>query len=346
MFNSSTLNNAILSSSPIFNLDNTQEDPLYPLTSYYYLPSPLIYNEIDYFGDFLSHHHDPGSFQPQALKAASSAITDDSSILMGPNKGEETVNGVVEDGHTIKRPSASHGSRRRRTSKKDRHSKINTAQGLRDRRMRLSLEVARPFFKLQDMLGYDKASRTVEWLLLQSKPAIEELLLLGSKNTSPSGVTTTKCTMSPTSDCEVESITIQDRKGNNYSKTGKRSSSSGAKDIIKPKQLKRKRTTKESRIEARARARKRTLERKLCSIELKDGYEYPDNSNSRANWGALEMLEGYNDSNSQTHKGNNHPIEGDWNSLTTFSYHQNGEISQSAPSYRVSMQQNIMGGPQ
>ncbi|XP_031287970.1 transcription factor CYCLOIDEA-like [Pistacia vera] len=59
--------------------------------------------------------------------------------------------------------------------KKDRHSKINTARGLRDRRMRLSLEVARRFFKLQDMLGYDKASKTVEWLLSQAKHEIEKL---------------------------------------------------------------------------------------------------------------------------------------------------------------------------
>ncbi|KAK4744156.1 hypothetical protein SAY87_010468 [Trapa incisa] len=64
---------------------------------------------------------------------------------------------------------------RRRSSKKDRHSKINTAQGPRDRRMRLSLEVSRRFFDLQDMLGFDKASKTVEWLLTQSKSVIAKL---------------------------------------------------------------------------------------------------------------------------------------------------------------------------
>nr|QQZ01116.1 TCP12-like protein [Lagerstroemia indica] len=64
---------------------------------------------------------------------------------------------------------------RKRTSKKDRHSKIHTAQGPRDRRMRLSLEVSRKFFDLQDMLGFDKASKTVEWLLTQSKSAIKKL---------------------------------------------------------------------------------------------------------------------------------------------------------------------------
>ncbi|MBA0564194.1 hypothetical protein Golob_009149, partial [Gossypium lobatum] len=64
---------------------------------------------------------------------------------------------------------------KRSSSKRDRHSKINTANGPRDRRMRLSLNVAREFFGLQDMLGYDKASRTVEWLLIQARHEIMKL---------------------------------------------------------------------------------------------------------------------------------------------------------------------------
>ncbi|CAL5006086.1 unnamed protein product [Urochloa decumbens] len=64
---------------------------------------------------------------------------------------------------------------RRRAFRTDRHSKIRTAQGVRDRRMRLSVGVAREFFALQDRLGFDKASKTVNWLLTQSKPAIDRL---------------------------------------------------------------------------------------------------------------------------------------------------------------------------
>lgn len=59
--------------------------------------------------------------------------------------------------------------------KKGRHSKICTAQGTRDRRMRLSLQIARKFFDLQDMLGFDKASQTIEWLFSKSKSAIKDL---------------------------------------------------------------------------------------------------------------------------------------------------------------------------
>ncbi|OIW18550.1 hypothetical protein TanjilG_13302 [Lupinus angustifolius] len=63
----------------------------------------------------------------------------------------------------------------RRSSKGDRHSKIKTAKGLRDRRMRLSLLVAKRFFGLQDMLGFDKASKTVDWLLNQAKVEIKKV---------------------------------------------------------------------------------------------------------------------------------------------------------------------------
>ncbi|KAK6913471.1 Transcription factor TCP subgroup [Dillenia turbinata] len=62
-----------------------------------------------------------------------------------------------------------------KTSSKDRHSKICTAKGPRDRRVRLSIGVARRFFDLQDMLGFDKASKTHDWLLSKSKKAIKEL---------------------------------------------------------------------------------------------------------------------------------------------------------------------------
>ncbi|EPS64783.1 hypothetical protein M569_09997, partial [Genlisea aurea] len=60
--------------------------------------------------------------------------------------------------------------------KKDRHSKIYTSQGPRDRRVRLSIGIARKFFDLQEMLGVDKPSKTLDWLLTKSKSAIKELV--------------------------------------------------------------------------------------------------------------------------------------------------------------------------
>ncbi|XP_042012363.1 transcription factor CYCLOIDEA-like [Salvia splendens] len=61
------------------------------------------------------------------------------------------------------------------SSKKDMHNKINTARGPRDRRMRLSLDIGRRFFDLQDLLGFDKASKIVDWLIRSSSSAIHDL---------------------------------------------------------------------------------------------------------------------------------------------------------------------------
>ncbi|CAI0458951.1 unnamed protein product [Linum tenue] len=76
----------------------------------------------------------------------------------------------------MKETSIARPQRRRAVGKTDRHSKIYTAQGARDRRMRLSLPIARRFFDLQDMLGFDKASKTIEWLFQKSKSAIKDAL--------------------------------------------------------------------------------------------------------------------------------------------------------------------------
>lgn len=59
--------------------------------------------------------------------------------------------------------------------KRDQRVKINTARGPRERRMRLSVKVAPDFFKLQDLLGCDTASKTLEWLLINSKDEIKKL---------------------------------------------------------------------------------------------------------------------------------------------------------------------------
>nr|GMD13565.1 transcription factor TCP12 [Ipomoea batatas] len=112
-------------------------------------------------------------------------------------------------------------SRKRNPGKKDRHSKICTARGVRDRRMRLSLQIARKFFDLQDTLGFDKASKTIEWLFSKSKNAIKDLMR--TKNIKSAGF------VSSSDEYEAGSITP---------------------------------ATKESRQEARARARERTMEKK------------------------------------------------------------------------------------
>nr|UZQ19857.1 TCP protein RanaCIN2b [Nigella damascena] len=78
-----------------------------------------------------------------------------------------------------------HSSRIFRVSRasggKDRHSKVLTAKGLRDRRVRLSVSTAIQFYDLQDRLGYDQPSKAVEWLIKAAADAIAELPSLDSK---------------------------------------------------------------------------------------------------------------------------------------------------------------------
>lgn len=136
---------------------------------------------------------------------------------------------------------------KKRASNRDRHSKINTARGLRDRRMRLSLDVARSFFGLQDMLGYDKASKTVEWLLLQSKHEIDKLQKATMPDSSSASASASECTT------EVEAASGLCYEGVNKQKK-------------QPKVKMRKSSVplaRDLRDKARARARERTIEKNI-----------------------------------------------------------------------------------
>ncbi|KAG0463959.1 hypothetical protein HPP92_020028 [Vanilla planifolia] len=63
----------------------------------------------------------------------------------------------------------------RSTGRKDRHSKVCTSKGPRDRRVRLSAHTAIQFYDVQDRLGYDRPSKAVDWLIKNAKSAIDEL---------------------------------------------------------------------------------------------------------------------------------------------------------------------------
>nr|QPP19121.1 teosinte branched 1 cycloidea and PCF transcription factor 1 [Fraxinus mandshurica] len=69
-----------------------------------------------------------------------------------------------------------HGGRIvRSTGGKDRHSKVCTARGPRDRRVRLSPNAAIQFYDVQDRLGYDRPSKAIDWLMKEAKAAIDAL---------------------------------------------------------------------------------------------------------------------------------------------------------------------------
>ncbi|OEL16302.1 hypothetical protein BAE44_0022681 [Dichanthelium oligosanthes] len=127
---------------------------------------PAAHLDQHYADQFFPGH---GHFNSETLEAVlrppRAAAECEAAVVTAPLGGR---NGAAAAGQ-------GHARVRKRPFRTDRHSKIRTAQGVRDRRMRLSLDVARDFFALQDRLGFDKASKTVDWLLTQSKPAIDRL---------------------------------------------------------------------------------------------------------------------------------------------------------------------------
>ncbi|KAL8461153.1 hypothetical protein ACS0TY_032579 [Phlomoides rotata] len=82
--------------------------------------------------------------------------------MKGTTPGSDMVQ--VEGGHII-----------RSTSRKDRHSKVYTSKGPRDRRVRLAAHTAIQFYDVQDRLGYDRPSKAVDWLINKARTAIDNL---------------------------------------------------------------------------------------------------------------------------------------------------------------------------
>ncbi|XP_076923828.1 uncharacterized protein LOC143586089 [Bidens hawaiensis] len=58
---------------------------------------------------------------------------------------------------------------------KDRHSKVYTVKGLRDRRIRLSVPTAIQLYDLQERLGLNQPSKVIDWLLDATKDDIDQL---------------------------------------------------------------------------------------------------------------------------------------------------------------------------
>nr|KYP55652.1 Transcription factor TEOSINTE BRANCHED 1 [Cajanus cajan] len=182
---------------------------------------------------------------------------------------------------------------RKRSCKRDRHSKINTARGLRDRRMRLSLEVAKRFFGLQDMLGFDKASKTVEWLLNQAKVEIKQL---AREKSSVGGAKSA----SSTSECEgvssLDEVVVSGEGELNEEQEGAKRRTSkvcrkSAFNLI----------GKESREKARARARERTREKMRTRRVLAEASNL---NRFSSNWNPFETVE---DSAGTQSQSVNHP---------------------------------------
>lgn len=187
------------------------------------------------------HHHAPPTCSETFTNwALADAMLKQENLTGGPHHHYSLSNFLTRKLPAAKKP-----------AKKDRHSKIHTSQGLRDRRVRLSIEIARKFFDLQDMLGFDKASNTLEWLFSKSNKAIEELFR--SKH-SDNNNSTGACAADGDGDGDDDSF----------------SSSSSEDEVVSVKRAQKEKEPsgvqakmKESREKARARARERTSN-KMC----------------------------------------------------------------------------------
>lgn len=138
---------------------------------------------------------------------------------------------------------------------KDRHSKVLTSKGLRDRRVRLSVTTAIQFYDLQDRLGYDQPSKAFEWLLKAATSSIDELPPINS----PFFPDTPK----------QNQITSDERSSSRSDKADVDvDANNSAENSVKGSGLSLSRS--ESRVRARERAKERVL-RTETKVEKKDG---------------------------------------------------------------------------
>ncbi|XVE53361.1 hypothetical protein DITRI_Ditri02bG0198100 [Diplodiscus trichospermus] len=251
-----------------------------------HFPAPFV---VDY---------DDGLLMSNLLSQAQQQILGTSSNMAPPYSEVNAASPIKETKKvtTNRKRSTSNGAKqgipRKRTGKKDRHSKIYTAHGPRDRRMRLSLQIARKFFDLQDMLGFDKASKTIEWLFSKSKAAIKELSenLPGVKHSCSGGGKS----VSSTSESEVVSAAkeCEDNVGDQQSVIIARAESMRSTATAREAKKERKSrkvsfnpAARESRDKARARARERTREK----MKMR-GHEKSKNCPDELNPNELELL--------------------------------------------------------
>ncbi|XP_042480575.1 transcription factor DICHOTOMA-like [Macadamia integrifolia] len=228
-----------------------------PPFPFYHYPSST-FAEHDHTQLLVSGHLLP---QHQLVTANTNLISEDMiDMAVSDKKSTNDVNPSNHHNYCASTAIAEkQNPQKKRSVKRDRHSKITTAQGVRDRRMRLSLDVAREFFGLQDLRGDDKPSKTIRWLLNQCKGPMKELARAKELKTKHNGGGGggAKSTVSSTSECEVMSGIEENSNAGDISEK---------KALAKRRKRQPRKTNfhsigKESREKARARARERTIEK-------------------------------------------------------------------------------------
>nr|AXM04987.1 cycloidea-like protein [Centaurea cyanus] len=226
-------------------------NPFSQFASSFHAFPPSDHSFLDYQQDDLSiNNHHPFLSGDSSSGSPPTAATEEFATCQQDAFEEPQQQYYCEDyNHLLVSP-----TKKNKIPKKDNHSKIHTAQGPRDRRVRLSIEVARKFFCLQDLLGFDKASKTLDWLFNKSKIEIEKLVT-GKKHGSSSSTVT---------DVQSEVGVLEILNGGSYEQD---KSQKKPPKCVQGKRKKMARKYKsgfpanQSRAEARARARERTQEK-------------------------------------------------------------------------------------
>ncbi|XP_059286646.1 transcription factor DICHOTOMA-like [Lycium ferocissimum] len=266
------------------------------------IPSPCMHyeHEHDLFFQYYQEHllqqpqtplpttHDDQNLDDDAL-----AESTETAINMTEEKGCKNKKTELSSTTRIQR-------NKRASNKKDRHSKINTARGPRDRRIRLSIDIARKFFSLQDILRLDKASKTMEWLFIKSKSAIKELSRGPLQRNSAS---------STGSECEVVSGDESPSNNQNHKENAKGDSCNKEKKKKKKARPAHIRAAfhhpfaKESRKQARERARERTRLKKIFAGS-KLSFEAMAHDLNLRSWSSFERGEqsGHTSANHPSHE--------------------------------------------
>ncbi|XP_070047969.1 transcription factor CYCLOIDEA-like [Nicotiana tomentosiformis] len=312
------------------------------------IPSPCMQYEHELF---FQYYHDQ---LQQNLDDTLAEISTETAIIntADSSKDEAIISrNELEQDQEARKNKKGKVSSNKRVSKKDRHSKINTAKGPRDRRIRLSIDIARNFFNLQDMLRFEKASKTLEWLLIKSKSDIKEL--------SKSRISKLRCSTvmganseTSTSECEVVSGIDEspsnhkaNAKGNSCNKEKKKE-----KEKEKDKSVRRAAFyhpfAKESRKQARERARERTkLKKNFCESHRLNLRSWNFSQRGEESAGYTSMNHPCQEMQAEVEELTSHNEKqlllgtkvnigydcnlvatGNWNPFSIFNYQQNAEI--------------------
>ncbi|KAF3605614.1 hypothetical protein DY000_02047495 [Brassica cretica] len=113
---------------------------------------------------------------------------------------------------------------------KDRHSKVLTSKGLRDRRIRLSVATAIQFYDLQDRLGFDQPSKAVEWLINAAADSISELPPINTSFDQALSLSKSACS-SGTSESSLLSLSRTESRGKARERARERTATDKDKDL-------------------------------------------------------------------------------------------------------------------